>query len=150
SLNLSLILASLVLSSQSALALEPADVILIVNKNMPESAAVAEHYRAKRGVPKENTIALDLPKTEDISRKDYDSKMVAPLRAALKSRKDQVKVLLCIYGVPLRVGGRDPDPKDKQEIADLQTEVKSIQDQLKKAQARIKELDPAAKKDKNG
>ena len=35
----------------SAWALEPADVILLVNKNLPESASVAEHYRAKQAYP---------------------------------------------------------------------------------------------------
>src|SRR5262245_20648339 len=82
--------------------LEPAEIVLLVNRNMPESRAVAEHYRSKRGVPSENVIVLDLPTTEDIGRKDYDAKMVAPIRAALKTRKEKIKVLLSIYGVPLR------------------------------------------------
>ena len=59
--------------------LQPRDVFLIVNKNVPESRQVADHYCAKRGVPKENVIALDLPKGEDISRRDYDAKLAAPL-----------------------------------------------------------------------
>lgn len=145
-----LVLATLLLTAGVAPALDGSDVILVVNKNMPESAAVANHYRAKRGVPKENVVVLDLPKTEDISRKDYDAKMVAPLRAALKARKDKVKVLLCVYGVPLRVGGREADPKDKPELATVQADIKSIQDRLKKVQDRIKELEPEAKKAKDG
>jgi uncharacterized protein (TIGR03790 family) len=133
-----------------AYALEPAEVILLVNRNVPESAAVAEHYRVKRKVPKENVITLDLPKTEDINRNDYDAKMVAPIRAALKERKETVKVLLCIYGVPLRVGTRAPDDKDKPELANLQSEIKAIQDRLKANQDRAKSLEPDAKKSKDG
>ena len=34
-----------------ALALEPASVFLLANKNMPASQEAAEHYCAKRGVP---------------------------------------------------------------------------------------------------
>ena len=34
-----------------AFALEPKDVWLVVNKNVPESRQVADHYIAKRGVP---------------------------------------------------------------------------------------------------
>src|SRR5262245_43091622 len=66
--------------SSSAAAIEPAEVVLLVNRNMPESIKVAEHYRSVRSVPKENIIVLDLPMVEDISRKDYDTKIVAPLR----------------------------------------------------------------------
>ena len=42
-------------------ALEPREVFLLVNKNVAESRAVADHYCARRGVPRENQIVLDLP-----------------------------------------------------------------------------------------
>ena len=46
----------LVLLVSPVLALEPADVWLVVNKNVPESRQVADHYIAKRGVPKGNLV----------------------------------------------------------------------------------------------
>src|SRR5437764_424802 len=92
------VLCSLCAPLARLLALDPAAVVLLVNRNMPDSSSVADHYRVKRGVPKENVIDLDLPKSEDISRRDYDAKIVAPVRAALADRKERVKVLLCIYG----------------------------------------------------
>ena len=46
-------LAFLLAFASPAVALEPKDVWLVVNKNVPESRQVAEHYIAKRGVPKE-------------------------------------------------------------------------------------------------
>lgn len=144
------VLVGLFILAPHARGLEPAEVVLLVNRKMPESAAVAEHYRAKRGVPSGNVILLDLPTTEDISRKDFDAKMVAPIRAALKDRREKVKVLLSVYGVPLRVGTREPDDKDRPEIASIQADLKLVQAQLKKVQDRIKELEPAAKKDKDG
>src|SRR4051812_11328764 len=94
--------AGVLLAHGSAGALEPKDVWLVVNKNVPESRQVADHYIAKRGVPKANVVELDLPKVEDISRADYDAKLAGPLRAALKEKKDAVKVLVTTYGVPLR------------------------------------------------
>ena len=39
-----------------AAALEPKDVWLVVNKNVHASREVADHYIAKRGVPKGNVI----------------------------------------------------------------------------------------------
>jgi uncharacterized protein (TIGR03790 family) len=103
----------------TAQALEPKDVWLLVNQNVPESQQVADHYCQKRGVPKDHIIVLDLPAGEDITRKDYDTKLVAPLRKALKDRKDQVKVLLSIYGVPLRVGREQPSASEEAELAKL-------------------------------
>lgn len=46
------ILTLLAWCTAPALALEPANVFLLVNNNMPASQDVAEHYCAKRGVPK--------------------------------------------------------------------------------------------------
>src|SRR5947199_5807481 len=95
-----------------ARALGPRDVFILVNKNVPESRKVADHYCAKRGVPKENVVALDLPKGEDISRADYDARLASPLRKALQDRRAKVKVLLSVYGVPLRVGRSQPSEKE--------------------------------------
>ena len=44
-----------------AFALEPAELILIVNKNEPASGELAAYYARVRGVPAENIIPLDLP-----------------------------------------------------------------------------------------
>ncbi len=102
-----------------AFALEPKDVWLVVNKNVPESRQVADHYIAKRGVPKENVVVLDLPKVEDISRADFDAKLAGPLRDALKDHKDAVKVLVTTYGVPLRVGPQPSTDAEKNELEKL-------------------------------
>ncbi|MFL5338641.1 MAG: TIGR03790 family protein [Gemmataceae bacterium] len=128
-------------------ALEPADVVVIANKAMSDSLAVAEHYRAKRGVPRENVIALDLPTGEEISRRDYDAKLVTPLRAKLGDRKERVKVLLCVYGVPLRVAEPELSDKDKAELKTVQADLAAIRDQLKKLRETAKQpaTDTAAK-----
>jgi uncharacterized protein (TIGR03790 family) len=109
-------LLSTLLIASSGFALEPKEVIVLVNKNVPASREVAEHYLAKRKVPKENLVLLGLPVGEDISRADYDTKLVAPLREALKDRKD-AKVLLATFGVPLRVGGQILTDEEKKKLA---------------------------------
>jgi uncharacterized protein (TIGR03790 family) len=130
------------LIASSGFALEPKDVIVIANKNVPASRAVAEHYLAKRNVPKENLVVLDLPAGEDISRADYDSKLVAPLREALKDKPD-AKVLLATYGVPLRVGGQILTDDEKKKLAEndktLGEARKKLAD-LEKAKADQKEI----------
>lgn len=125
--------ALLGLTSTSS-ALEPKDVWLIVNTNVPESRAVADHYIAKRGVPKTNVVELDLPKGEDISRADYDAKFAKPLRAALADHKDAAKVLVTTYGVPLRIGGVVPNADERKELEALRKELTVAQKQLTELQ----------------
>jgi uncharacterized protein (TIGR03790 family) len=124
-----------------AQALGPDDVWLVVNKNVPESRQVADHYIAKRGVPKDNVIELDLPKGEDISRSDYDAKLAGPIREALKDKKDKAKVLLTTYGVPLRVGGQSPNDEEKKELEKLRPDLEAARKKLSELE-KNKEADP--------
>ena len=142
----------LFLTTASVVALEPKDVVVIGNKNMPASKEVAEHYLMKRKVPRENLILLDLPTTEDITRPDYDRKLAGPLREILKDRKDAVKVLLTVYGVPLRVGVQEMTPDEKvgadknrplyeaaaKEVAELEKAKPVDNDKLAAARAKAK------------
>ncbi len=115
----------LLLTATPAFALDPADVVVVANKTVPESVQVAEHYLAKRKVPAENLVLLDLPPSEDISRADYDTRLAGPLRAALQSRKVKVKVILTVYGVPLRVGREEPSAEEKAALAKLTPELEA-------------------------
>jgi uncharacterized protein (TIGR03790 family) len=126
----SILVLPLILLASRAAALEPADVWLVANKNVPQSRQVAEHYIAKRGVPKGNLIVLDLPKTEDITRPEYDAKLAGPLREALKAHRDKVKVLLTTYGVPLRVGHVPPNAEEKKEIDRLRAPIDAARKRL--------------------
>src|SRR5262249_6814676 len=140
----------LLLPATPAVALEPRDTFILVNKNVPESRQVADHYCAKRGVPKENVIALDLPKGEDISRRDYDVKLAAPLREALKDRREQARVLLSVYGVPLRVGRSEPSEQERAELKKVQAEADKLRAADKRLQREVAELEPKAKADPKG
>ena len=94
----------LLFSATPLFALEPANIAIVANKDMPESISVAKYYSNKRNVPEENIILLSLPKGEDILRADFESNLAEPLRKALNLKKDKIKVILTVYGVPFRVG----------------------------------------------
>lgn len=139
------VLALLVLPAV-ALALEPKDVFIVCNKDMKESRAVADHYVAKRKVPAENVIELSLPKGEDISREEYDSKLAGPLREVLKDKKDACKVLLCVYGVPLRVGAEKPSKEQQEQLDKLKPELDDARrklEELKKDKAEAEKVNAA-------
>jgi uncharacterized protein (TIGR03790 family) len=132
-----IILAILLITAGPVLALEPKEVFLLVNKNVPASKDIAEHYCKQRGVPAENIIPLDVPDAEDISRKDYNAKIVAPLREALKAKKEQARVLLSIYGVPLRVGGQEPNDEERAQLKAVEPKIKDLQTRIKEIRGEI-------------
>ncbi len=107
-------------------ALEAEEILVISNKNLPDSQRVAEHYLAMRGVPKENHLPLELPAGEDISRADYQRLVVRPLRKALLLRRNEIKCLLTVYGVPLRVGPKVLSEDEQAEENRLKEELKTL------------------------
>ncbi len=134
----------LTIVAPSALALQPDQILLIANKNNPDSMRLAKYYCRRRYVPQNNILALNLrAKLKDkISRKDYDSLIAAPVRHRLSrpKGKEKIKCLLTFYGVPYKVGprqrlkGRDKDvlvlqqlfrPKSDQ-LAGIANQVKAI------------------------
>jgi uncharacterized protein (TIGR03790 family) len=135
----------LLLAAAPTPALAPKDVYLVINKNVLVSREIAEHYCSMRDVPESHIIALELPFTEDISRRDYDEKLAGPLRERLKDKKDKVKVLLTIYGVPLRVGGAEPSKEEKQELEKIQKEIAPVEKEKLDLEADIKKLESIAK-----
>ena len=135
-------LVGLFLLASPAVALEPKDVFVVANKDSKESVAVAKHYLEKRKVPAGNLIELSLPTGEDISRADYEAKLAAPLREALKDKKDACKVLLTVYGVPLRVGPKVPTATEKKEAEAL----KGLIEEAKKAGDKKAEAELTAKR----
>ncbi len=124
----------------AGLAIGPNDVFILANQTMPESLRVAEQYCQRRSVPREHLIALPLPKGEDISRADYDKLLRQPLLERLAPHRSQVKVLLTVYGVPLRVGPQQPTPAELEAVKPMEEELKTIDDQIRQAQAQVNKI----------
>ncbi len=99
-------------------------VVVLYNSAAPGSKEVAEFYRDERGIPEENLVALKLPNSDDISRAEYNSTLLEPLRAEFEKRhwwkrsktpdgklivptECRMRVLVNIFGVPLRI---KPEP----------------------------------------
>ena len=96
--------------------LAPEQVAVVANANSQESRTVAEHYLRKRDIPAKNLIALDLPQQEKISRRQYDEKLVKPLRRTLKERgiSSRIRAVVTTLGVPLslaELGANSPEHK---------------------------------------
>ena len=104
-------------------ALEPNEILIIANSDIAESVEIAQYYCGKRGVPKENILALSLgPSFYDvITRANYDRKLAEPIRNELNRRgfANKIRCLLTIYGVPIKVGRRGQLKGQEEKLAQL-------------------------------
>jgi uncharacterized protein (TIGR03790 family) len=105
----------------------PASVAILYNSSSPDSKAIATFYAGARQIPEENLIGLPMPETEEISREEFNGKILEPLKAEYDKRgwwqrqKDnagnlvpvgtRIRILTCIFGVPSRVAALPGDPK---------------------------------------
>ncbi|WP_447986197.1 TIGR03790 family protein [Nitrospira sp. Nam74] len=90
-------------------------VAILANRNSPDSLAVARYYATRRGVPSTHLLQLDLPPQDTISRKDYEERLVAPVREALQSKglTTTIRALVTTYGMPLRVDAPQPNESEQ-------------------------------------
>jgi len=117
----------------TALALQPAELLLIVNQNSPASLELAHNYQQQRRVPKGNLLQVDLPESEDLSREQYQRQLVAPLRKFLRRRATDppIRCLVLFYGIPLRVSAPELSRKEWLRLEDLKFEKRDVDWQLK-------------------
>jgi uncharacterized protein (TIGR03790 family) len=91
------------------------NVIILANSKVPESLQVAKYYQTRRKISEKNLITLPLPAGEQISREDFRTLVVKPLRDVLRQRKltASTKVIVTVYGVPLVVAAPSATELDR-------------------------------------
>ena len=122
----------LLIAVPPARALTSDELLLVVNKNVPEGMKLAEFYAKTRKVPAGRIVELDLPATEQMSFDTYEQSVVPPLRQFLRQSglDAQIKCLVTFYGVPFRIAGRVADKQSTDEVANLRVQLKQCVDQL--------------------
>ncbi|UCG49533.1 MAG: hypothetical protein JSU94_07080, partial [Phycisphaerales bacterium] len=117
-----LILLTMV-SLGAASALEPDEILVIANRDIPASERIARYYCQKRRVPKDNILLLPLGAglNEQISREGYDTQLAEPIRERLflHSGAAEITCLLTTYGVPIKAGRRGPLPGMEKRLKQL-------------------------------
>lgn len=102
-------------------------VVVVYNRELPDSRRVAEHYAARRGVPGDRLVGLVLPQTESMSRAEYDQQLRAPLLRWLRENghweyasavsatglpvRATIRFAVLCYGVPVKIR---PEPAMKE------------------------------------
>jgi uncharacterized protein (TIGR03790 family) len=142
-----LIILTLVATATGLRAANPGDqVVVIYNKNVPESKGVADHYAELRHVPGAQVFGFAMPTNESISRTEYRESLEKPLAKTLEEQKlwhvgseiipgtnntkgkviwkvkqSKIRYAVLCYGVPYRI---NEDVGLKEEIpAKLQPEL---------------------------
>ena len=111
------------LACAQAQALEPEEILVVVNSAYPASLRLAKYYCQKRGLPDGHIVPISVgPELRDsIGRDDYERRIARPIRRVLTTRDDMasIKCLLLTYGVPYRVGQRGPLPASEGRLKEL-------------------------------
>ncbi|HSI32812.1 MAG TPA: TIGR03790 family protein [Tepidisphaeraceae bacterium] len=144
-----LVVVALSLLASAARALDAGQLLLIVNKNVPEGLEIARHYAKARAVPDGRILALDLPPGDDCSFDLYETRVLPEVRKALADPKlaGTVSCAVTFYGMPLRVLARPAAPGDAAERAGLEADlakfVVDIEPVVASVEALARRSDPA-------
>jgi len=117
----------------------PEQVAVLVNRQSPESVDLAKYYLERRSILLVNRVDLDLPITDTISRDVYEQDVLKPVRDALvkKELTNTIKVLVTIYGMPLRVQAPRLTTQEEEWIADARGWMQSAMGLLREQEQSI-------------
>ena len=123
-------------------ALEPDEIVLVVNRNVPEGVELARHYAQVRGIPAGRTIELDLPAGEILPFDEYEPRVRDPVRVCLESNqlRERVRCIVTFYGVPLRVSQRALTAGESAELAEVRREFARVEARLNEGVTRLEKL----------
>lgn len=101
------LVASILLSAERALAQNGANVLLVGNALSPASEEIASYYARARGIPGQNMLRLPLEAKDEIERGDYETKIEKPIAdwLAANTAYDRILYLVLTKDVPLRIAG---------------------------------------------
>ena len=115
-------LCAVAASCSSAFAtLQPDELLLIVNGNVPASVKTAEFYAKARLVPDNRIVKLNLPGSEEMTFDKYETEVLPPIKDFLRKNhlESKIKCFVTFYGVPFRVGAKQLTPAENDEVTDL-------------------------------
>ncbi len=127
----------------SAAALEPNEILVLVNGQIPESMELGRYYCQQRKVPQDNivSIAMGARPVDTMSREDYDRLVASTIREVIASCDEpaSVKCIVTTWGVPFRVGDRPALPGTEQRIQRLRAELEDAKKAETKDQAALRQ-----------
>ena len=123
--------------SSSCFALVAREILVLANANDPMSLKIAKYYIKKRKIPETNFLKIDITDKETCSRIDYDRKIAEPVRKFITNgaTTNQIRCILIMYGLPLRIAAPPLSKKAKKEINESHNEKLDIEKKLELLQS---------------
>ena len=114
-------------------ALEPHEILVVANKNAARSVGLAQYYMQRRNIPQANLVELWITDKELCSRKHYEERAVYKIRKHLKEMgpNHQIRCLVTVYGVPLKVQPPEMTNEEKKQVEDLRKSSKTLNERIK-------------------
>lgn len=111
-------LAAMFWAHAPCLALDPGEMLLLVNDRVTAGVELAHRYANQRGIPENRIVALSLPEGETCTRKDYETIVVPAVRKAIADagNPSPIHCLLTFYGLPLKVDAPEITPEEREKI----------------------------------
>ena len=113
--------------SAIASSLQPHQILIIANSDVPASIKIAKKYCELRKTPHQNILALNLgPDLQyQIDRPSYNSRLADPIRTRLNRPELQgsIRCLLTTWGVPVAIAAHDTAKENAAQIAALEEQL---------------------------
>ena len=110
-------------------------VLVVINKSSSESMEIGAYYRAKRQIPKDNVLFIDVSTTENVDEGEFNVGILTPIKNAIKANKNRIDYIVTTTGVPLRLKDNNGYSVDGH-IAAMNLPIKPITDIQKSDQIR--------------
>lgn len=131
-------------SAVRAYELQPAHVAVVYNGKSELSRRMAAEYARVRGVPERNLISLDCPAANEISRKEYEDLIRAPLLRAAREQRwwvpsgiasapmmdRKIFALVLMADLPMKIRHENPVPPPGKDVNQMQTDRAAVDSEL--------------------
>ena len=131
-------------SAACAYELLPAHVAVVYNGKSELSRRMAREYARVRGVPEGNLVSLDCPSANEISRKEYEDLIRAPLLRTAREQRwwvpsgiasapmmdRKIFALVLMADLPMKIRHEAPVPPPGKDINQMQTDRAAVDSEL--------------------
>ena len=129
-------------AASPVLALQPEQVLVLVNTRMAGSLSLAKYYMRQRGIPESNLLEMALTLNQGISREDYNDYIIPKVRKKIQKLAPQpIGALVTFYGMPLTIEQTPFTEEEQRGIDSLSKKIEEYQKQLASAPVLQKEID---------
>ena len=128
-------------------------LLVVFNTNDPDSKALADYYASRRNIPAERVLGISCPLREEISRKEYEDMIRAPILTYLSMKdwivraprevpvgdrtlnllmatRNDIWAIVLMRGVPLKIASDPDDYFGMETKPELQTNAAAVDSEL--------------------